>query len=308
MTAAGPARETARSCTCTCTPSTPCWTAPPGSRTCSPSASDRACRPSPSPTTATSTAPTTSGPKATRGRASSRSSASRPTSRPSTAGTGSRSGGATPAQKDDDVSGAGAYTHMTLLAETTEGMHNLFRLSSLASLEGYFRKPRMDRELLAAVRQGDHRHHRLPRRRGADQAPARPGPPGAGGGRRLPRHLRPGQLLRRDHGPRPRRSSSGSRTGLRRIASELSLPFVVTNDSHYTQPGDAGRARGAAVRADRRPTWPTRTGSGSRAPATTSRARRRCARVQRGRGMAGGLRRHAADRRAGRRQLRQVAT
>src|SRR5262249_19699367 len=47
-----------------------------------------------------------------------------------------------PAQKDDDVSGAGAYTHMTLLAETTEGMHNLFRLSSLASLEGYFRKPR----------------------------------------------------------------------------------------------------------------------------------------------------------------------
>ena len=28
-------------------------------------------------------------------------------------------------------------------------MHNLFRLSSLASLEGYFYKPRMDRELLA---------------------------------------------------------------------------------------------------------------------------------------------------------------
>ena len=81
----------------------------------------------------------------------------------------------TPAQKDDDVSGAGAYTHMTLLAETTEGMHNLFRLSSLASLEGYFRKPRMDRELLAGLRQGDHRHHRLPVRRGPDQAPARPG-------------------------------------------------------------------------------------------------------------------------------------
>jgi DNA polymerase III subunit alpha len=40
----------------------------------------------------------------------------------------------TPAQKDDDVSGGGAYTHMTLLAESTEGLHNLFRLSSLASL------------------------------------------------------------------------------------------------------------------------------------------------------------------------------
>ena len=29
----------------------------------------------------------------------------------------------------DDVSARGAYTHMTLLSESTEGMHNLFRLS-----------------------------------------------------------------------------------------------------------------------------------------------------------------------------------
>jgi DNA polymerase III subunit alpha len=41
---------------------------------------------------------------------------------------------------------------MTLLAETTEGMHNLFRLSSLASIEGFFYKPRMDRELLQPLR------------------------------------------------------------------------------------------------------------------------------------------------------------
>src|SRR5260370_24209976 len=60
----------------------------------------------------------------------------------------------TPVQKDDDVSGAGAYTHMTLLAETTRGMYNLFRLSSLASTEGYFRKPRMDTELLARYSEG----------------------------------------------------------------------------------------------------------------------------------------------------------
>jgi DNA polymerase-3 subunit alpha len=44
--------------------------------------------------------------------------------------------------------GKAAYTHMTLLAKTTEGMHNLFRLSSLASLEGQYRKPRFDRDLL----------------------------------------------------------------------------------------------------------------------------------------------------------------
>jgi DNA polymerase-3 subunit alpha len=46
------------------------------------------------------------------------------------------------------------YTHMTMLAENTEGMHNLFRLSSLASLEGYYYKPRMDRELLETYGKG----------------------------------------------------------------------------------------------------------------------------------------------------------
>ncbi|HEY8059365.1 MAG TPA: PHP domain-containing protein, partial [Acidimicrobiales bacterium] len=55
---------------------------------------------------------------------------------------------------DDDVSGAGAYTHITLLSETTEGMHNLFRLASRASLEGFFYKPRADRELLAGYAKG----------------------------------------------------------------------------------------------------------------------------------------------------------
>ena len=52
---------------------------------------------------------------------------------------------------EDDVSGGGAFTHMTVLAETSEGMHNLFRLASLASLEGFFYKPRVDRELLSSA-------------------------------------------------------------------------------------------------------------------------------------------------------------
>ncbi len=52
-------------------------------------------------------------------------------------------------QKSDDVSANGSYTHMTLLARTTAGMHNLFRMGSLASLEGQMGKaPRIDRELL----------------------------------------------------------------------------------------------------------------------------------------------------------------
>ena len=55
---------------------------------------------------------------------------------------------------EDDVSGGGAYTHMTILAENNVGLGNLFRLSSLASLEGYYYKPRMDRELLAQYSKG----------------------------------------------------------------------------------------------------------------------------------------------------------
>ena len=48
----------------------------------------------------------------------------------------------------DDVASKGAYTHMTMWASDSRGMHNLFRLSSLSSLEGFFYKPRADRELL----------------------------------------------------------------------------------------------------------------------------------------------------------------
>ena len=55
---------------------------------------------------------------------------------------------------EDDVSGGGAYTHMTLLAENNAGLSNLFKLSSLASLEGFYYKPRMDRELLSKYASG----------------------------------------------------------------------------------------------------------------------------------------------------------
>ena len=55
---------------------------------------------------------------------------------------------------EDDVSGGGAYTHMTLLAENNIGLSNLFKLSSLSSLEGFYYKPRMDRELLSKHAKG----------------------------------------------------------------------------------------------------------------------------------------------------------
>ncbi|GEA80116.1 DNA-directed DNA polymerase [Cellulomonas uda] len=58
-------------------------------------------------------------------------------------------------QESDDVSARGSYTHMTLLARNNEGLHNLFRASSLASLEGQMGKwPRMDRDLLQTYGKG----------------------------------------------------------------------------------------------------------------------------------------------------------
>src|ERR1700734_1053026 len=144
----------------------------------------------------------------------------------------------TPAQKEDDVSGAGAYTHMTLLAETTEGMHNLFKLSSMASLEGYFRKPRMDRDLLAQYAKGLIATTGCPS--GEVQTRLRLG--------QDRQALEAAAAYRDIFGPEnyfvelmehgldlEKRAASG----LRRIAGELSLPYLATNDLHYAREGDA---------------------------------------------------------------------
>jgi DNA polymerase III subunit alpha len=138
----------------------------------------------------------------------------------------------------DDVSGGGAYTHLTIWAENTAGMHNLFRLSSLASLEGYFYKPRLDRELLSTY---------------ADGLIATTGCPG-GEVQTLLRLGRYDEALASaaefrdlfgadnyyvelmDHGLN---IEQRTRADLLRIARELRLPLVATNDLHYTRQADA---------------------------------------------------------------------
>src|SRR5271165_2373797 len=144
----------------------------------------------------------------------------------------------TPAQKDDDVSGSGAYTHMTLLAESTAGMHNLFRLSSLASLEGYFRKPRMDRELLSRYAKGIIATTGCVS--GEVQTRIRLG--------QYEQALAAAADFRDIFGPENffvelmQHDLDIERRGaedLRRVASELKLPYLVTNDSHYTRETDA---------------------------------------------------------------------
>ncbi|ANS78261.1 DNA polymerase III alpha subunit [Serinicoccus hydrothermalis] len=138
----------------------------------------------------------------------------------------------------DDVSGGGAYTHMTLLARNNNGMHNLFRMASLASMEGYYFKPRMDRELLETYGQG---------------LIATTGCPSG----EIQTRLRLGQwdkavqyasdmkdifgadnyfLELMDHGIQIERVV---RQDLLRLAKELSLPLLATNDLHYTHQEDA---------------------------------------------------------------------
>ncbi|MBT0770201.1 DNA polymerase III subunit alpha [Kineosporia sp. J2-2] len=53
-----------------------------------------------------------------------------------------------------DVSGGGKFTHMTMWAKNATGLRNLFRLSSIASYEGFFGKPRMDMELISQHAEG----------------------------------------------------------------------------------------------------------------------------------------------------------
>jgi DNA polymerase-3 subunit alpha len=144
----------------------------------------------------------------------------------------------TPEQRSDDVSGSGAYTHMTLLSETTEGMHNLFRLSSISSLEGYYFKPRMDREILQKYSTGLIATTGCPS--GEIQTRLRLGQYDAA--RAAAAEFQDifgkenyfAEIM--DHGLEIERRVTGD---LLRIAKDLGIPLVGTNDLHYTHQHDA---------------------------------------------------------------------
>ncbi|WP_037364156.1 DNA polymerase III subunit alpha [Amycolatopsis orientalis] len=131
-----------------------------------------------------------------------------------------------------DVSGGGAYTHMTMVAGNATGLRNLFKLSSLASIQGYYRKPRMDRELIAENAEGIiattgcpsgevQTRLRLGQREAAIQAASDYKDIFGAGNFYL-------ELM--DHGLPIERSV---REGLLEIGKLLDLPPLATNDSHY---------------------------------------------------------------------------
>ena len=131
-----------------------------------------------------------------------------------------------------DVSGAGAYTHMTMLATDARGLRNLFRLSSAASTEGFYRQPRMDRELIAANAEGIIATTGCPS--GEVQTRLRLGQPAKALEAAAAYQDIFGKdnfyLELMDHGLSIERSV---RSGLLDIGRQLSLPPLATNDSHY---------------------------------------------------------------------------
>jgi DNA polymerase-3 subunit alpha len=138
----------------------------------------------------------------------------------------------------DDVSNRGAYTHMTLLSESTEGMHNLFRLSSGAWRDGFFKHPRMDRELLSQHSKGIIGTTGCPS--GEVQVHLRHGNYDAA--RKTAGDFQ--EILGRenyflelmDHGLD---IENRVRDGLLKLGRDLQIPFVATNDSHYVNREDA---------------------------------------------------------------------
>ncbi|GAA4406417.1 DNA polymerase III subunit alpha [Fodinibacter luteus] len=139
----------------------------------------------------------------------------------------------------DDVSGSGAYTHMTLLARDNTGLHNLFRMDSQASLDQVYAKwPRVDRELLDRYGRG---------------LVATTGCPSG----EIQTRIRLGQYDLAKQAASDLRDIFGAENyfcelmdhgldierrvqkDLLRLARELDLPLVATNDLHYTHPDDA---------------------------------------------------------------------
>ena len=139
---------------------------------------------------------------------------------------------------DDDVSGGGAYTHMTLLAENNEGLANLYKLASLSSLEGFYYKPRIDRELLSNFGKGII------------------GTTGCAGGE-IQTRLRMGNYKEAIKAASEFRDIFGKdnffveimdhqidietrvKADLLKLAKELQIPLLATNDLHYTYKEDA---------------------------------------------------------------------
>jgi DNA polymerase III subunit alpha len=137
----------------------------------------------------------------------------------------------------DTDTGQKLYYHLTLLAENEVGYRNLIQLSSLAFLEGYYYKPRIDWELLQRYHEGliattgclgGHVLQAL--LRGDDKGAFQKA------GRLQEIFGRDNLFVElQDHGLPAQRETNPK---LIDIARRIGAPLVATNDSHYTHRED----------------------------------------------------------------------
>jgi len=141
-------------------------------------------------------------------------------------------------QQQRVASAPAAYSHLVLLARNREGYRNLVRLSSIGYLEGFYRRPRIDREVLSQyadglvclaaclsgeislyLRQGNYEEAK----RSAEFFAKTFGPEGF-------------WLEIQSHGIPDEKIVN---EGMLRLSKELGLGVVATNDAHYLRREDA---------------------------------------------------------------------
>lgn len=129
------------------------------------------------------------------------------------------------------------YSHLVLLARNRTGYHNLIKLSSIGYLEGYYRRPRIDKEVLEQhregiiglaaclsgevslwLRQGNYEEAR----KSAEWFARVLGPDGF-------------WLEVQDHGIPDEKVV---KEGMFKLADDLGIPVVATNDAHYLERAD----------------------------------------------------------------------
>ncbi|MGH7645194.1 MAG: DNA polymerase III subunit alpha [Gemmatimonadales bacterium] len=142
------------------------------------------------------------------------------------------------AAREKQADAPAAYSHLVLLARNRAGYRNLVKLCSLGWLEGFYRRPRIDRELLeryregliglAACLSGEIALHLRQGRYEAARASAE----------WFARTLGPNAfwLEVQSHGLPEEQTVA---EGMFRLAADLGLPVVATNDAHYLRREDA---------------------------------------------------------------------
>jgi len=137
----------------------------------------------------------------------------------------------------DVEGGKKLYYHLTLLAETDEGYRNLIQLSSIAFLEGYYYKPRMDWEILEKysgglmATTGCLGGHVLQSLLNGDEKGAL-----TKAGRLQDIFGKDNLFVEiQDHGLQAQHDTNPK---LIEIAKKIGAPLIATNDSHYTHRED----------------------------------------------------------------------